>query len=363
MFFDLSALRSLPEQAERELRVQHDLEIRQLLPVLGPLFGLGVILFNVWDHLIDPEHAWYALAVRVSFVLAGAVAYLPGRLPWSPVQRFGYIYGTHTAAIIISEFILKNGFLYGLTGIAACIFTLSVVTLRVQTFILILSVPTLLFVTLGALSMPLLEFINSLMFYAFSVALAYIVMLVIRSFRQKAFLSEQALLDISRHDSLTGAYNRGYLTELAEREVALAKRHGRSLAIAMLDIDHFKLVNDTYGHDIGDRVIQALAESCVKNLRGIDHFGRLGGEEFVCVLPETGAAEGMRCAERLRQSIEKIRVERPQGLLRFTVSIGVAVLTPAQADWNALLKEADSALYTAKREGRNRVVLARTGPP
>jgi diguanylate cyclase (GGDEF)-like protein len=138
----------------------------------------------------------------------------------------------------------------------------------------------------------------------------------------------------------------------------LAARHGRALALAMLDIDHFKEVNDTYGHDIGDKVLKRLTDTCSQNLRLIDHFGRIGGEEFVCIFPETDEAQAMLCAERLRQSVEAIKIDMPDGPLRFTVSIGVATLNTHHPDLDALLKDADRALYRAKRGGRNRVVLA-----
>lgn len=356
--FDLSRLRPLPKQAEHELEARHDSEVRQLLPMLGPLFGLVVILFTPWDYLIDPLQVWSALAVRVTLVLLGSIAYLPTRLPWTPVQRCGYIYGTHAGALILSEFLLQDGFLYGLTGIAASVFTVSVVTLRLRTFVLILSTPTLLFVVLSAIKLPRLAFLSGLMLYLFSVCLAYMVMLAIRFFRLKAFWLETELLHISRHDSLTGVWNRGYLTELAEREIALAKRHGRPLAVAMLDIDHFKEVNDSHGHDTGDHVLKMLADSCMENLRVIDHFGRIGGEEFACVLPETDPAEARRCAERLRQGVEALQIDTPQGPLGITVSIGVANLHKDHAGWSALLRDADTALYRAKHEGRNRVILA-----
>lgn len=358
MSFKFFKLRSLPEPDECELLAQHGLEIRQMLPVLGPLFGLAVISFGLWDYWIDSAHASTTVSVRILLVLIGSVAYMPTRLHWTPVQRCGYIYGTHASAIIICEFLLKDGFLYGIAGIVACVFTVSVVTLRLRTFLLILSIPSLMFVVLSAISTPLLGFVNNLMLYLFSVSLACIVMLVIRTFRQRAFLFERKLLNIARHDSLTGACNRSYLTELAEREFALAERHGRTLAVAMIDIDYFKQVNDTYGHDTGDKVIQALVDTCIENLRVIDHFGRLGGEEFACILPETGESEAMLCAERLRRSIEAIRLETPHGRIQFTVSIGVAVRDASRADWSSLLRHADLALYRAKREGRNRVVLA-----
>lgn len=358
IYFDIFKLRLLPIQAERELAARHDADILQLLPILGPILGLVILLFGAWDYLIDPMRAWAAFAVRVVLVLLGSVAYWPIKLPWTPVQRCGYLFCMHACAIVICEFLLNNGFLYGLTGIAAYVFTASVVTIRVKTFLLILTIPSILFALLSSISMPLFAFLNGVFLYLFSVGLACIIMLIIRSFRKEAFLLEKKLLRISRHDSLTGSCNRGYLAELAEREVALAKRHGRPLAVAMLDIDLFKNVNDTYGHDIGDQAIILLVDTCMKNLRSIDHFGRMGGEEFACVFPETGEAEAMLCAERLRQAIEALCIETPKGQLRFTVSIGVAVLNPSHTGWDTLWKDADTALYCAKREGRNRVALA-----
>lgn len=351
-------LRSLSEQDESALIAEHGSEIQLMLPMLGPLFGLAVILFGVWDYLIDPVHAPTTLMVRVLLVAIGSLGYWPTPWHWTPVQRCGYIYCTHASAIVICEFLLKEGFIFGLAGIVACVFTVSVVALRIRTFLLILIVPALLFVILSAISMTLFSFINSLMLYIFSVGLACTLMLVIRSFRQKAFFLEKELLHISRHDSLTGICNRRYLTELAEREVALAKRSGRALAVAMIDIDHFKKINDTYGHHTGDEVIKQLTKTCTENLREIDHFGRVGGEEFVCVLPEADETEAMTCAERLRRSIEAVRIKTSNGSVQFTISIGIAALDKNHTGWEALLDEADSAMYRAKREGRNRIAFA-----
>ena len=360
--FEFPHLRALSGPDEAELVAQHGAEIKRILPLLGPFFGFGVILFSLWDHWIDPAQALATFGVRVGLVLVGSLAYLPTRLPWTAVQRWGAIYWTHSCAIIISQFMLRDGYLYGLTGIAVCVFMVSVIAIRVRTFLLILSVPSLVFVTLGALVMPLFYFVNSLTMYLLSAGFACILMLVIRSFRIRAFLSEKELLRLSRHDSLTGAANRRYLTELAEREVALAMRHGRPLSVAMIDIDHFKQINDAHGHNTGDEVIKLLVKTCIDNLRTIDHFGRIGGEEFACVLPETAATEAVICAERLRRNVEGLRIETSEGPLQFTVSIGVAVLDKTHADWHSLLAEADGALYRAKRAGRNRVVLAMHKP-
>src|ERR1700737_4870122 len=105
MQFNFSALRSLPAQDEQELTAQHDAELAQLLPVLGPLFGLAVIMFSLWDFWIDPGHAVLALQVRLVAVAAGALAYWPTGITWTPVQRCGFIYVTHASAIIVCEFL------------------------------------------------------------------------------------------------------------------------------------------------------------------------------------------------------------------------------------------------------------------
>lgn len=358
MMLPIFAQRPLSPEAERELLAQHESELGELLPVLGPVFGIGVILFSSWDYLIDIRHAGAAMAARAFFVLLGIAAYSKNRLPWTPTQRCGYLYWTHASAIVVCEFLLEKGFLHGLAGVTACTFTLSVVTLNARTFLLMLSVPSILFMTLASIRLPFTAFVNALALYVFCACLAFVLMLVVRFFRQKAFLLQEEVTHLSRHDSLTGAYRRGYLIELAEREIAVARRHRHSLAFLMLDIDHFKRVNDSYGHAAGDRVIQCFADACTETLRHIDHFGRIGGEEFVCILPETAEQEAMACAERLRRNVESLDVESPQGPIRFTVSIGVAMFnSDVHADWSELLKDADDALYRAKHEGRNRVVL------
>jgi diguanylate cyclase (GGDEF)-like protein len=351
-------LRALPQPAERAMHAQHDAELEQMLPVLGPLFGAGVLLFAVWDMLLDPLLARYTLALRALAVLAGSAAYFPNALRWSVERRCTHIYITHVCALIVCEFLLPQGLLYGLAGVAASHFAAALCTLRLPVFARMLAAPSALFVVLSVWRQPWLQCVSGLMQYAYAVALATVVLLVMRVFQQKSFLLEQQLLHLSQHDSLTGACNRRYLEEVAERELALAQRHGRKLAVAMLDIDHFKQVNDQYGHETGDRVLQALVRTCHLELREIDHFGRLGGEEFVCVLPETDREDALRCAERLRRSLSLLAVPTPFGPLHFTVSVGVAVYGPGHVNWPALLHDADLALYRAKHDGRNRVALA-----
>ena len=133
-------------------------------------------------------------------------------------------------------------------------------------------------------------------------------------------------------------------------------RYGRDFSLLLLDIDRFKSVNDTHGHDIGDKVIIAIAQACEAQLRHSDSVGRFGGEEFAVLLPETRLAEAAAFADRLRQAVAATRVAAPAGELAVTISIGVSAVC-AGATATSLIKEADLALYDAKRAGRDRVAV------
>jgi diguanylate cyclase (GGDEF)-like protein len=155
-------------------------------------------------------------------------------------------------------------------------------------------------------------------------------------------------------DHLTGFNNRGFFMQQAERELQRAIRYGSALSIFMMDVDHFKKINDTYGHKIGDLVLQKLAEVCLNTLRMVDIIGRIGGEEFAILLPETPEQEAIRVAERLRQAISNAKIPLGYGLpLSITVSIGVTSLTSKDDNIDVLLSVADKALYEAKNAGRN----------
>lgn len=154
-------------------------------------------------------------------------------------------------------------------------------------------------------------------------------------------------------DGLTGLLNRRSFTELGTVEIRRAKRHQRPLALLMIDIDHFKKVNDTYGHHCGDDVIRALAGCCRSHLRKSDLIGRIGGEEFVAFLPETELRGAAGLAERLRKAIAESIVETDGNKIRYTISVGVAVLSAADDGLETLLERSDVALYRAKNCGRN----------
>ncbi len=159
-------------------------------------------------------------------------------------------------------------------------------------------------------------------------------------------------------DPLTGLYNRRYMESHLATLVGQAGETGRSLSLLVLDIDHFKAVNDTHGHDVGDEVLREFSGRVRRAVRGIDLVCRLGGEEFVVVMPETDLAHGIGVGERIRQAIatEAFACDENGAALNITVSIGIAAIEHAEDTSDSLLKRADRALYAAKREGRNRVV-------
>ncbi|GAB5604209.1 sensor domain-containing diguanylate cyclase [Sideroxyarcus sp. TK5] len=170
--------------------------------------------------------------------------------------------------------------------------------------------------------------------------------------RLQAELERQA-----HHDNLTGLHSRGHFMQRAELEVSRALRYAQPLSLLMMDIDDFKKVNDTHGHKAGDEVLKKLAEVCRATLREVDVPGRIGGEEFAVILPETGIDDAQEVAERLRENIANAQVMAPPSLIQnFTISIGVATLGPANGNLDALLGSADKALYAAKDAGKNRVI-------
>jgi diguanylate cyclase (GGDEF)-like protein len=159
-------------------------------------------------------------------------------------------------------------------------------------------------------------------------------------------------------DHLTQIFNRRYLYARGEQETALARRHRRPLSLLMLDIDHFKQVNDVHGHAAGDVVLHAVAQCCQTTKRATDLAGRLGGEEFAVVLPETPLPQALQAAERLRRAVAANGVQLGDRNLTVTASFGVACLQESDADFSSLLRRADAALYVAKHDGRNRVAAA-----
>ena len=180
--------------------------------------------------------------------------------------------------------------------------------------------------------------------------------LALQKAHQDLKIANAELTRLATTDFLTGVWNRRRFMELGEAEVARVRRSGRSFGMAMMDVDHFKSVNDTHGHDAGDNVLRALAEACVDRLRNVDIVGRMGGEEFALILPETDPQGAMLTVERLREYLSELAIPIDSGTLTVTVSIGVTTVRDPSDTIEGALKRADEALYKAKGSGRNRTV-------
>jgi diguanylate cyclase (GGDEF)-like protein len=165
------------------------------------------------------------------------------------------------------------------------------------------------------------------------------------------------LEELATLDGLTGLLNKRALTELGTQKLKSATRFKKPLSLMVCDIDHFKKVNDTYGHDIGDLVIKGFGEVLRRVKRDTDIVGRFGGEEFVIACEETDDRGAAQLAERIRTELEATTFHSDQGQVKVTCSVGVAPFPAAGETWEALFKAADEALYVSKRTGRNRVTV------
>jgi len=166
------------------------------------------------------------------------------------------------------------------------------------------------------------------------------------------------IAEISRIDGLTQVYNRRHWQDSLEQEYAKARRHNKKLSLIMLDLDHFKLLNDNYGHQGGDMVLIEVSALISTLLRLEDTFGRYGGEEFAIILPETDSAGAIELAQRICRIIATTPLTYNDQVINVTVSLGVAQLSDKESNYEELITRTDSALYKAKSEGRNQVCSA-----
>lgn len=169
---------------------------------------------------------------------------------------------------------------------------------------------------------------------------------------------ENKLVEMNLRDGLTGIYNRRFLETKLEDEFNRHKRYGGVYSIIMFDIDHFKNVNDTYGHQCGDFIIKSISSRIASLIRNVDYLARYGGEEFCCVLPETGIQLAAGIAERFREAISQQENIFDGNVIKVKISLGVAEFREELESSSRLLKKSDEALYRAKKEGRNKVVVA-----
>lgn len=174
-----------------------------------------------------------------------------------------------------------------------------------------------------------------------------------------ALLREKQLFELSHRDGLTGLFNHAYMQELLDHEHKRSQRYGRPFSVLMFDVDHFKTVNDTYGHQAGDEVLKCLGELVLQTVRNIDLAARYGGEEFLVILPETGSEGALILAEKLRIDISQQTVATGAGDIAVTISVGVVTCDACGNDFSKqqIIYAVDKAMYMSKRGGRNRVTV------
>jgi diguanylate cyclase (GGDEF)-like protein len=180
------------------------------------------------------------------------------------------------------------------------------------------------------------------------------------SHRRETALSQQ-LAEQARRDVLTGAYNGRHLAEQLDYQVSTFSRTRQPFSVVLIDIDHFKRINDSHGHDVGDAVLKGATRVMSQALREIDVFGRWGGEEFLCILPQTGSEDALVCAQRMRVHLKAAQFDESQPDLRVTASFGIATSRSGDSA-DDIVKRCDLALYRAKSEGRDRVVAQDAEP-
>ena len=322
---------------------------------------------------------WGALYIYGGYVLAGALPLSYSVISFSSTlyffrnKRFGFFCFSQQLLILLLPFLLMwslggfaNGSVVMIWAVFAPLAALFFIDLRSATrwmlaFLVLLVVSALFDQTFAELARPMPPRLNTLYFLmntGFGFVLIGTMLYYFVRDRESAYhklqQSEAHIRNLMLTDPLTGVANRRGLDERLSLEMARQLRYDQPLLIIMADIDHFKHVNDIYGHPIGDTALQAFARQLGASLRATDFVARYGGEEFVLLLPNTGADEGVALAERLRGATKLLRFE--QSDLRLTASFGVTVAQPGES-MSEVLSRADEAMYHSKSTSRDRVTL------
>lgn len=296
--------------------------------------GADILIMNEDDvqDVIDTSGSGVVREMAISVVVDDRILYWPAALTGSPLQKvldkFLKSGVTEAGYIIRSKDTQQHGWqLYAVVD-------------QKQFFA---DINRYLFTVLGVIA-----FVAALLF-ALTVAVLQPII--------RALLKEQKLIELSNHDGLTGLYNHAHMQELLSNELARSKRYRRPLSVLMIDIDHFKAVNDTYGHPVGDDVLRSLSQRLQLVARTQDIAARYGGEEFMLILPETGPEAAAVVAERLRADIASMRLMAEGHEFMVTISIGLVTYDAGanEVTQRDIVEAADKALYASKSGGRNRV--------
>jgi diguanylate cyclase (GGDEF)-like protein len=197
-------------------------------------------------------------------------------------------------------------------------------------------------------------------FYSWELLARVKIHLELKKTQEELKNTNSKLEKLVRTDSLTGVNNRREILSFGDKEFKRCRRYRRYFSVLVIDIDHFKHINDTFGHAMGDKTLITVAWAIKNCLRQVDGFGRFGGEEFVAILPETNLEDATTTAQRICQVINKLNIELDQQKVQVTASIGVATFNPQDSNLEEVIKRADHAMFAAKNQGRNRVSVGKT---
>lgn len=342
----------------RESRIQTLISVN-----LNTYWTIAVIVpaFGIWDYYADPLHWRRAFAVRVfaALIVAATGVYqnLPGKARALALMAKIRLVVAATASIVAAS-MLDRGYGFGVAGLIVIFLTGPYIAIDAKD-LLKTNLAGLAAVAVLMMVLPLdwFDVVGTMVFVALAVVVSTLLGRVLESSHRRAFTLEQEQHRDARTDSLTGLANRRAMQERGRVELKRARRTGTPVSVILADLDHFKSINDKFGHEAGDAALFQVARILRDALRESDALGRWGGEEFMVVLPGTGGAGAAEVAERMRKAIASATFE---GLTSgATVSLGVAsseLIEDHAMEWDLLIKEADQRLYRAKHEGRNRVV-------
>lgn len=340
------------------LQDRAEANLAAILPRVGPALAALLIVYSVWDLLLDPAHALGSSLTRVLFAGLAAIGFWPVVSNWTAHFRAAWSHWMLSSGVILATAQLDGGLVEGVGGIVLGLFLVPFIANGGGRFAMAVTPPALLFILCSVAQCSLPELARGLLLYGAAVAVAFVQMRIAIAIRCHALSVETQLIQDATHDALTGIHNRGWLAQQAAQSFSAARRYRTELVYALLDIDYFKRVNDTHGHQVGDEVLKAVARTIQGALRESDHFGRFGGEEFFCILPHTSRETALQCAERIRQAVAALEVPTADAVVTVTISIGLAPMMETHGAWEDMLKRSDEALYLAKQSGRNCVRLS-----
>ena len=348
--------------------LQHKyLDHRLFTVVVSAFLALLWASLWVWDVVTDPVGAENTLGLRLLYLcalfLSVTLFFIRRTSVWLAIFFVVGMLAAEANFVLILNY-LDAGMVYGIAGFMYCMF---IAVLTLQCFSLRVNVIYVLSATLLPHVAGLLQIAHDFQHDHYAVliwpaAMLVVVAQIVQSHHYLLrYRLEKELEKSSITDHLSGAKNRRYFMPLLEREIGKVRRTGQKLSVLMLDIDNFKKINDTYGHQTGDLAICNLSMMCQRVAREIDVVARLGGEEFTVLLSDCDQQQAVQVAERIRTSVAGLTMHSEDNqAFSYTVSIGVAELHHVDRVGRDFLFRADTALYEAKESGRNRVVLAKT---